>query len=120
MSVPRTLSAAATVALVVAASACGRATETGVVGELVMAPEVETFQPCGTTKPLWITGDGALLRGLREAHLKGASDVYAPTIATLVGMAGPKLDCGFCEDYEGSFRVERVISHRTDRKSTCP
>ena len=120
MSVIRHLSAAATIALAVPVSACGRSGEMSVVGELVMAPEVETFQPCGTTKPLWIDGDSVLLRGLREAHLDGASDVYAPTIATLVGKLGPKLDCGFCEAYDGSFRVERVISHRADRKSKCP
>lgn len=110
----------ATAALMVsAATACAQSDDEAVTGELTMAPEVETFKPCGTDEPLWLDGDPELLGKLRAEYRERAEAPYSPILPTLVGRRGPVLDCGFCEDYYGSFQVERVVSHKSEPEA-CP
>jgi hypothetical protein len=89
-------------------------------GFVVMAPEVETFQPCGASEPLWVDGDPALLSHLRLRYRELARKPYERTFAVVEGAAGPQLDCGFCVEYAGSFRIDRVLSHGQTSEADCP
>lgn len=69
---------------------------------------------------------GAALGGLlpptgRRAAWKALGRALAAELprARLVGEAGPQLDCGFCESYEGSFRVDEVVALRRGRPDDC-
>ena len=88
-------------------------------GYIVMAPEVHTFEPCGAPDPLWVDGEPEVLVELRMRYQELAKQPYERTFAVLEGRAGGPLDCGFCEDYEGSFRIERVALHRRVEEGDC-
>ena len=91
-----------------------------VMGRLILMPELETFQPCGSAEPLWLDGETDMLRALRAEHFELSTEPYAPTLAVLMGSVGPQLDCGFCENYEGSFHATRVVSHSAFGEPICP
>ncbi|MGH0028710.1 MAG: hypothetical protein ACQGVC_02895 [Myxococcota bacterium] len=94
--------------------------EPGVPGVLIAAPEVETFTPCGTAEPLWREGPRELMDRLRTEYRSLAATPYGGTFAILVGEPGPPLDCGFCEDYAGSFRFTRIVAHEPLSERSCP
>src|SRR4029453_2960053 len=88
-------------------------------GWLVMAPEVETFQPCAAAEPLWVEGDPALLKAMRAQYEQIFRSPYERMFAVVEGKPGPKLDCGFCAAYPGSFHIDRLISQRRREKGDC-
>jgi putative lipoprotein len=88
-------------------------------GIIVLGPEVETFTPCGSREPLWLDGPEELLRELQARYQQQATSPYQGMFAALEGDVRPKLDCGFCKDYEGSFRVRKVAEFRVFREGDC-
>jgi hypothetical protein len=90
-----------------------------VAGHVVFGVEVFTFTPCGTQEPLWIHGPRSVTDVLKQRQYELTSDVYEPYYAILRGSVGPQLDCGFCEDYEGSFEAKRVIFTRQAQEEDC-
>lgn len=88
-------------------------------GYIVIDPEVEIFQPCGSKKMLWLDYDSAMRSKLWVKYMGLKRKPYEETYAVLRGKPGPKLDCAFCEDYSGSFKVEAVIEHRRVKKGDC-
>lgn len=92
---------------------------TSVPGHVVLGPEVEAFRPCGSTDELWIVGDSEALAALRSGYRALAQHPYQQTFVELVGMVGPTLDCGFCENYPGSFDVQSVVIQRRADPSDC-
>ena len=88
-------------------------------GFLVVAPEVETFQPCGSTSPLWLDIDLSSRAPVERRYRELITRPYEKTFAVLVGSPGPKLDCGFCENYEGSFKVQKILEHRRATQTEC-
>lgn len=88
-------------------------------GYLVIAPEVEVFQPCNSKNALWLDYDSGVRSKLFGKYMGLRRKPYEKTYAVLRGNTGPKLDCAFCEDYPGSFKVETVIEHRRVKKGDC-
>ena len=88
-------------------------------GFLVIAPEVEVFQPCGSKAELWLDYDQKTREPMAKKYRELAKKPYEATFAVLSGYPGPKLDCGFCENFEGSFKVLKVIEQRRVRSADC-
>jgi hypothetical protein len=88
-------------------------------GFLVIGAEVETFTLCGTDAPLWLDYSPALRKVLFEGYQLLRTAPYDLTYAELRGVPGPKLDCGFCEDYSGSFKVDEVVLQRARSPADC-
>jgi len=88
-------------------------------GYIVLGPEVETFRICGSSNPLWLDASPALWKTLRAGYDSLRATPYQPVYAILRGHPGPKLDCGFCEEYPGSFRVEAVVALKSAQPQTC-
>ena len=88
-------------------------------GFLVIAPEVEVFRPCGSESSLWLDFDLSPREPIAQKYLDLATTPYEETFAVLIGKPGPKLDCGFCEAYSGSFKVHQVLEHRRAVPTDC-
>lgn len=88
-------------------------------GHLSIWPEVEIFTPCGSDKALWLDYDKETRQPLASRHWELQKEPYGTTFAVLRGEVGPKLDCGFCENYEGSFKVLGVDEHRASGPNDC-
>lgn len=88
-------------------------------GFLVLAPEVDTFTPCGSKEPLWLDLPKGAWEPLAKQYKKLAKKPYEGTYAVLIGKTGPKLDCGFCENYTGSFKVIKIVEHRIAKSTDC-
>ncbi len=100
-------------------SACGDESSQLFGGYLVIAPEVETFRPCGASEPLWLDYTPEIRKVLYARHEALRSKPYDETYAELRGTPGPPLDCGFCEEYSGSFKVAGVVEHRARVATDC-
>lgn len=88
-------------------------------GHLVIGHEVEVFRPCGSDTPLWLDYTSEI-RGLLSARYeKLTTRPYQETYVVLRGQPGPRLNCGFCEDFEGSFMVSEVLEHHADGPTEC-
>ena len=88
-------------------------------GFLVIAPEVEIFRPCGTKAELWLDYELTSREPMASRHGELITKPYEETYTVLLGSLGQKLDCGFCENYEGSFKVAKVLEHRRSTSSEC-
>lgn len=88
-------------------------------GFLVIAPEVEVFRPCGSKTDLWLDYDLATREPMTKRYRELITKPYEETYVVLLGSIGPKLDCGFCDHYEGSFKVTKVLEHRRATGSVC-
>jgi hypothetical protein len=88
-------------------------------GHLVIDPEVEVFTPCGSKTELWLDYDSKTRAPLAAQHWKLRKKPYDSSFAIVKGIVGPKLDCGFCESYEGSFKVIEVQEHRASTPQDC-
>lgn len=80
--------------------------------------EVETFQPCGSTRTFWVVGDAALLQPLRDrsADLARTRDQpYQPVYVEASGMSEGKATDGFAMDYDAVYRITTV--HAVDSLS---
>jgi hypothetical protein len=88
-------------------------------GFLILAPEVDTFTPCGSKDSLWLDLPDGTWEPLAKQYRKLVKEAYEGTYAVLIGKPGPKLDCGFCENYPGSFKVVKVLEHRRAKATDC-
>lgn len=88
-------------------------------GHLSIWPEAEVFTPCESDIDLWLDYDMKTRGSLAKQHWKLQKEPYGTTFAVLKGEIGPKLDCGFCENYEGSFKVLDIEEHRASSSDDC-
>jgi len=88
-------------------------------GHLSIWPESEVFIPCGSKEPLWLDYTSSTRDVLAKKHWELQSEPYGTTFAVIEGQIGPQLDCGFCEDFKGSFKVVNLIEHRSSSPSDC-
>jgi len=88
-------------------------------GHLSIWPESEVFIPCNSKKALWLDYDNKTREPLAKKHWELQPVPYGSTFAILEGAIGPQLDCGFCEDFEGSFKIIRVLEHRAATSEDC-
>lgn len=110
--------------LMSAASACGprqddSATAAVVGGHYVWGAEVNVFSPCGSGLEYWVDAAPPILHTLREQYAALGLPPYQAVFIEVRGEIGPVLDCGFCEDYDGSFQVEELIQMRSPGPEEC-
>ena len=88
-------------------------------GHLSIWPEAEVFTPCGSDDPLWLDYDMKTREPIAKDHWTLQKTPYDTTFAVIEGGVGPKLDCGFCEEHKGSFKVHRVVEQRMSSLKNC-
>ena len=100
-------------------SACTR--ERVYEGVYTWGAEVDTFSPCGTGKDWWVRTDEALSHQLSSAHENLTSEPYEGIYVRVTGFYdGPSSeDTGFAAQYEGFFRITRVLSISKQSASDC-
>jgi hypothetical protein len=88
-------------------------------GHLSIWPEAEVFTPCGSNEPLWLDYDTKTREPMAKQHWELQKTPYGTTFAVIEGEVGPTLDCGFCEEYKGSFKVHRMLEQRMSGPRDC-
>ena len=88
-------------------------------GYLVIDPEVETFRPCDSDAPLWLDYTSEVRAPLFARYQELKTRPYDEVYVEFKGVPGPPLDCGFCEDYTGSFKVAKTLQIRQGKVSAC-
>ena len=108
-------------ALILAAllSSCATPSAKTYRGHISIWPEVEVFTPCESGVALWLDYDTQTREPLAKQHQELQKKPYGTTFVVLKGEVGPKLDCGFCKAYEGSFKVLGLEEHRATSSSDC-
>ena len=107
--------------LLVAMTVAACSTQRGEIyrGFLTIDPEVEVFTPCGAETPLWLDYTKKQRKVLFERYQQLKTQPYDETYAELRGVPGPQLDCGFCEAYPGSFKVDGIVEQRARKSDDC-
>ena len=90
-----------------------------VTGRYVWGAEVNVFSPCGSEAEYWVVGAPSIVQALRDEYVSLHLAPYAAVFLEVRGEVGPVLDCGFCESYDGSFRVEEVLRMESPGPGSC-
>ncbi|HLV17678.1 MAG TPA: hypothetical protein VKY70_09440 [Pseudomonas sp.] len=88
-------------------------------GHLVMAPRMQVFVPCHAQEPLWVVVDDALREQLFTRYAELVDEPGEEAFAQVRGTVGPALDCQWCRDFPGSFRLEAVLEYREASATDC-
>lgn len=110
--------------LVFGASACGaqqaeHATVPVVGGTYVWGAEVNVFSPCGSDLEYWVAGEPRIIQALQDRYAALGLAPYQVVFVEVRGEVGPVLDCAFCEEYDGSFKVEELIEMNSPVPEEC-
>lgn len=110
------------VALVLAVAGCGtqqRAPDDVISGHYVWGAEVNVLNPCGSDQEYWVTGTPEIVRALRDRYTALGLGPYEEAFVVVRGEVGPVLDCGFCAEYDGSFRVTELLVMEPTGPADC-
>lgn len=88
-------------------------------GHYIWGAEVNVFSPCGSDQEHWVDADPEIVLALRDQYMAFQLPPYVAVFAKVRGEVGPVLDCGFCGDYDGSFRITEVIEMESPGPDTC-
>lgn len=88
-------------------------------GYLVMAPRMQVFIACQAQEPLWVVADDALRERLESRYAELVDEPGEEAFARVRGTRGPALDCQWCRDFPGSFRLEEVLEYREAGAGDC-
>ena len=114
------LGAALLIALAGCAGTPSGPTDSGVsAGYLVMAPRMQVFIACQAQEPLWVVADDALRERLESRYAELVDVPGEEAFARVRGTSGPALDCQWCRDFPGSFRLEEVLEYREAGAGDC-
>ncbi len=110
--------------MVIGANACGahqreHDNATVVGGHYVWGAEVNVFSPCGSDLEYWVEAEPPVLRALREQYTAFGLPPYQVVFVAVRGEIGPVLDCGFCVEYDGSFKVEELVEMDSPGPGKC-
>ena len=107
------------VSLAVFAIGCAADRTPPIRGAFVFGHEVRTFQPCGGPEVYWVQADPTELQELRAHHEAMTSTPYAQISVVVAGriVDGPRE--GFAAEYDGLFRIERVLDVAQEVPSAC-
>lgn len=89
-------------------------------GHLVMAPRMQVFIACQAEEPLWVVADDALRERLEARYVELVDEPGEEAFARVRGSVGPALDCEWCSDFPGSFRLDEVLEYREASSKDCP
>ena len=88
-------------------------------GHFIWGAEVNVFSPCGSDQEYWVVADSATHSALRTQYLAFGLPPYEAVFVSVRGEMGPVLDCGFCDQYDGSFRVEDLMTMESPGPEDC-
>ncbi len=80
---------------------------------------MNVFSPCGSDLEYWVDGAATVMQALREQYTAFGLAPYKVVFVEVRGEAGPVLDCGFCEEYDGSFKVDELIQMSSPGPEEC-
>jgi len=90
-------------------------------GFFTWGAEVETFSPCGSHKEYWVRASDAVIDRLSKAHQQLTTKPYEGIFVEVIGAyAGPtSSEYGFEGQYEGLFRIDKVLLARKAEALDC-
>ncbi len=88
-------------------------------GHYIWGAEVNVFSACGSDTEHWVTAESETMSELRERYSGYELPPYKAVFVEVVGEFGPVLDCGFCEAYDGSFRVSELLTMESPGPESC-
>ena len=86
-------------------------------GTYIFGSEVSSFQPCGSSAELWVTGEQKLLTKLESDYMNLVAKPYQEVFVSFKGNRLPKAKDGFAADYDGKFELLDVLD--LDRTKKC-
>jgi hypothetical protein len=89
-------------------------------GHYVYGAEVETFEPCGSSRVYWVRAPIKILGELRASHEEMTERPYEKIFVELVGELGPRATEGFPAEYDGQFTAESILVIRPAAPDDCP
>ena len=84
-----------------------------------MAPRMHVFIPCEAEEPLWVVAEDALRERLETRYAELVDEPGDEAFARVRGTVGPALDCNWCRDFPGSFRLDEVLEYREAGTTDC-
>ena len=105
-------------------TACASSAEKTYEGLYVFSSEAEIFSPCGSGgRAWWVIASEPIWLELRDTTLRLTSEPYEGIYVQVRGFyAGPATEetgGAFSTQYEGLFRVTKLVSARESRESDC-
>ena len=88
-------------------------------GQIIIAPEVKTFQICESNEVSWIDGSSPAIQEIisNVGDLQAENNSNAPVFAILTGRIKEPVTDGFGADYENSFLAEKI--NRLESSQSC-
>ena len=88
-------------------------------GYYIYGHEVNTFQPCGQTRVLWVNASNEVLNMLQQNYSSLTSQPYEEVFVELTGNTIGKATDGFAMDYAGQFLVSKMHKMKKKSKDDC-
>jgi len=88
-------------------------------GYYIYGHEVNTFQPCGQTRVLWVSGSNEVLEKMQQHYARYTSQPYEEVFVELTGDLAGKATDGFAMDYDGRFWVVNMLNMNKKTKADC-
>lgn len=88
-------------------------------GAYVFGHEVRSFQPCGGQQVFWVKADEAVNQELRARHGALTAAPYQAIFVIVEGAPTDEVRTGFAADYDGVFRVERLLEASPEMPADC-
>ena len=88
-------------------------------GYYIYGHEVNTFQPCGQTRVLWVSGSNQVLKKMRQHYARYTDQPYEEVFVELAGVLAGKAADGFAMDYDGQFLVKKMLTMKAKSKDDC-
>ena len=96
-----------------------KVTEKVLEGYYVFGVEVNTFQPCASDKVYWVIASDDVHKALEDQYENITTKPYEEVFVQLVGDFKGKANDGFAMDYDGQFRVGKVVSIQNKADRSC-
>lgn len=88
-------------------------------GHVVFGPEVSTFQPCGTDKSWWLTGEGDAMSLLRQTYDRVGPGASEGIYAEVRGVLSREGSYGHLGAYAREFYITGVQEARASGPGDC-
>ncbi len=88
-------------------------------GHYIYGHEVNTFQPCGEKRVVWVQGTEDILSYLEQEYLRFSTKPYEEVFLQIEGHYMARASDGFAADFEGQINVKKVIQVASLSDSEC-
>lgn len=88
-------------------------------GHYIFGHEVNTFQPCGEKRVVWVQGSEDILSYLEQEYFRFSTKPYEEVFLEIEGDYIARASDGFAADFEGQISVRKVIKVASLSDSEC-